>query len=100
MNLRRSEVSIEALHKSLTMSRRSGRSLGKKIRMDDGVPEESGSGSAMDTSGEADEQESSYDPMAFYKQQQQEMLLQATQHVQEAREEIQQAQSQGKIDIC
>ena len=76
------------------MSRRSGRSLGKKIRMDDGAPEES----AMDTSGEGDEQESSYDPMAFYKQQQQEMLLQATQHVQEAREEIQQAQSQGKID--
>lgn len=34
----------------------------------------------------------SYDPMALYKQQQQEMLLQATQHVQESQEEIQQAQ--------
>ena len=79
------------------MNRRSGRSLGKRIRMDDAVPEEYESGSAMDTSGEGDEQESSYDPMAFYKQQQQEMLLQATQHVQAAQEEIQQAQTQASM---
>jgi hypothetical protein len=73
------------------------RSVGKRIRMDDAVPEEFESGSAMDTSGEGDEQDSSYDPMAFYKQQQQEMLLQATQHVQDAQEEIQQAQSQASM---
>ena len=72
------------------MSRRSGRSVGKRIRIDD-VPDDN----EMDTSGEGDEQDSSYDPMAFYKQQQQEMLLQATQHVQAAQEEIQQAQSQA-----
>ena len=55
----------------------------------------------MDTSGEGqegEEQESAYDPMAYYKQQQQEMLLQATQHVQASQEEIQQAQSQGSYD--
>ena len=63
--------------------------------MDDAVPEEYESGSAMDTSGEGDDE--SYDPMAFYKQQQQEMLLQATQHVQAAQEEIQQAQTQASM---
>ena len=65
--------------------------------MDDAVPEEYENGSAMQTSGDGEEQESSYDPMAFYKQQQQEMLLQATQHVQAAQEEIQQAQSQASM---
>ena len=45
----------------------------------------------------ADESEESYDPMAYYRQQQQEMLLQATQHVQHAREEIAEAQSQASL---
>ncbi len=40
-----------------------------------------------DGSGDGD-----FDPMAFYRQQQQEMLQEASQHVQESQEEIQQAQ--------
>ena len=45
----------------------------------------------------ADDADESYDPMAYYRQQQQEMLLQATQHVQHAREEIAEAQSQASL---
>lgn len=39
----------------------------------------------------------SYDPMAYYRQQQQEMLLQASEHVQASQQEIQQAQQIAQL---
>lgn len=43
--------------------------------------------------------EESYDPMAYYRQQQQEMLQKATQHVQASQEEIQQVLKLGLGDL-
>ena len=49
------------------------------------------------TFDQQDQSESAeFDPMAFYRQQQQEMLLQASQHIQTAATEIQEAQRKAQ----
>jgi hypothetical protein len=50
------------------------RSAGKRIRMDESPP-------SSETNDDQSE-DAGFNPMAFYRQQQQEMLLQASQHVQ------------------
>ena len=57
-------------------------SQGKRMRLDD-MDEDGG-----ETPSRDDQEEDGFDPMAFYKQQQQAMLLQATQHVEQTRQEI------------
>ena len=54
-------------------------------------------GSAYGSSGyEEQSEDAAFDPMAFYKAQQQEMLLQASQHVQASQVEIQEAQRRAQ----
>ena len=53
-------------------------------------------GSAYGSGYEEQTEDASFDPMAFYKAQQQEMLLQASQHVQASQHEIQEAQRRAQ----
>jgi hypothetical protein len=96
----------------MSHGRRSG---GKRIRMDESPPSSdfpatplaSGGGASVygqqydsfDQQGSGYEEpaeDAAFDPMAFYKAQQQEMLLQASQHVQASQVEIQEAQRQAQ----
>ena len=58
--------------------------------------EQQAAGSNLDSSFEEPVDDASYDPMAYYQAQQQEMLLQATQHVQASQHEIQEAQRRAQ----
>ena len=85
---------------------------GKRIRMNESPPHNDFPATPMTTGGEsvygqqydnfeqqaAEEpvDDTSYDPMAYYQAQQQEMLLQATQHVQASQHEIQEAQRRAQ----
>ena len=73
------------------------RSAGKRIRMDDSDQDQQYDSSYSGQQGYEGYSGEQYDPMAYYKQQQQEMLLQATQHVQASQMEIQEAQSQASL---
>jgi len=57
-------------------------SHGKRMRLEE-MEDDGG-----ETPSRDDQEEDGFDPMAFYKQQQQAMLLQATQHVEQTRQEI------------
>ena len=69
------------------------RSVGKRIRMDESPPssEDQSEANYRDQS-----EDSEFDPMAFYQKQQQEMLLEASQHIQQAAPEIQEAQRRAQ----
>ncbi len=69
------------------------RSVGKRIRMDESPPSSEG----YEQQGDNDQSEDAeFDPMAFYRQEQQKMLLQASQHIQAAAPEIQEAQRRAQ----
>ena len=57
---------------------RGRRSAGKRIRMDESPPS---SDPLSETNYRDQSEDAEFDPMAFYQQQQQEMLLQASQHI-------------------
>ena len=72
---------------------RGRRSAGKRIRMDESPPS---SDPLSETNYRDQSEDAEFDPMAFYQQQQQEMLLQASQHIQQAAPEIQEAQRRAQ----
>ena len=70
------------------------RSAGKRIRMDENQDyEQQGYGGYQEEQDSSmDQSNESYDPLAFYRQQQAAMMMESTQHVQASQQEIQKAQ--------
>ena len=74
------------------------RSAGKRIRMDENqdYEQQQGYGGYQEDQDSSMETNESYDPLAFYRQQQAEMMMQSTQHVQASQQEIQKAQLEAQ----
>ena len=74
------------------------RSAGKRIRMDENQDyEQQGYGGYQEEQDSSmDQSNESYDPLAFYRQQQAAMMMESTQHVQASQQEIQKAQLEAQ----